>query len=142
MAFVQQSYSAATAINVSTFDSLASNTYGISTALDSTVTGAISATIDININFGGGVSFGDYIAFYIARSLDNINFDTIGNNLQALACFTEVSSSAEQIFSIDTGILGTLPPYWKLVVFNGTSDLFSTGNSASLTWKILEDTPV
>ena len=75
----------------------------------------------------------------MARSLDGVTYDLTDNNLALLGSFNQLSLATQQFFTVNTAILGTLPPYWKFVIYNGTSSAFGTGSGATLMWASLQD---
>jgi hypothetical protein len=138
MAFVQQNFSAIQTIGI-LLDGLAAGAYAESTMLNSVTPGAISAIIAFNFTLGVVGNVSDYVGVYMARSLDGITYDDVNNNLAALGSFNQLSLATQQFFTVNTAMLGTLPPYWKFIIYNGTSDAFGMGSGATLMWASLQD---
>lgn len=124
---------------------------GISPSLTSLSTGSIVASPEIgngppaneiyaNIQLtvtmsGDGTNTSGPIVCYIARSLDQVNFDDDVSipqsfNLSPLATFSVDSTSTNTYkFSMDTDITGPLPFSWEFVVFNDSSGTIASGSA-------------
>lgn len=90
----------------------------------------ITANIQIQVTTGGTGSTTGSVVCYISRSVDTFTFDDFNFNLQPLGTFTiDASVVNTYTFSVDTDIIGTLPPAFQVVVYNNTGDTWTGGTA-------------
>ena len=130
-----------------TLASLANNTFATSNAIDNSVDKFISADIQIKIKTGAGIpAFPNRptIAVFILRSVDGgVTYDDANDNAQLVDVFQMKNSSTSYVVTADTGGIGQLPEFWKIVIKNKTGVAFdSTGANFNVTFtgKKLEGT--
>jgi hypothetical protein len=115
-------------------------TFTESAVVDNTTDRFISADIQLSVQPDNGSPGGDgFIKVYLMRSLDNVEWDDPTEDCTLLAVWTANQGGVNFTHSIDTDVVGNLPPYWKILVENRTGTAFDgTGNSLSFVGKKFE----
>lgn len=133
MATVKQPVGARTALTFTALPTLASATYGTSSAKDNTTNQPVDLLVELSIT-PGTVAGNKQALLYALASLDGTNFQT-GANATDQAAMTFIgalplpSASTKQtkLFGVALAYGGSLPPFQQFVVLNDSGAAFTAG---------------
>ena len=131
MATIQQNFTDSNTITIA----LASLGYGsliASSAIDNSTNKYVSATIQGKITTTSTIPVGT-VTLFLLRSVDGgTTYDDIGvlspdwiMNMQPLLNIDTPDASTTYVFSFNTLSTGTLPSFWKIVVWNNSGGALS-----------------
>jgi hypothetical protein len=138
MSTIQQLFANPATITIN-LDGASDGAFIDSDVIDNTVNKYVSADIQVTVVPDFTPNDTGYVKIYLMRSLDNIVWDGLTEDCTLLAVWTANNPGTAFTYSIDTDVVGNLPPYWKLLVENRTGiNLFNGGNGASFVGKKFE----
>jgi hypothetical protein len=139
MSVIQQLFSDPIEV-VIPLDFQANESFTVSDVIDNTTTRYITADVQLSVQPDDiSPSSDGFIKVYLMRSLDNVTWDDSTEDCTLLAVWTANQGGVQFIHSIDTDVVGNLPPYWRILVENRTGTAFDgTGNSLFFVGKKFE----
>ena len=133
MAIVKQPVGAKTALTFSSLPTLASATFGTSSAKDNTANAPVDLLVEMSIT-PGAVAGNKQAMLYALASLDGTAYQTGANatdntvmTLIGVLLLPSAATAQTKHFSVAMAYGGVLPPYLKFVVLNDSGAAFTAG---------------